>query len=148
MTHSKKGYDLLDHEADVGILGWGETFEEAIIEAAKALFTIMTEINRVKPTNEVTIEITANSREGLFINYLNDLLAEADINHSFFSEFEILEIIEGNEDKKWELKGVAKGEERNAEKHEFLTEAKAATYHGMFVKNENEKWVVRCVVDV
>ena len=126
----------------------GKTFEEAIIEAAKALFSIMTEIERVEPVNEVAIEVTANSREGLFINYLNDLLAEADINHSFFSEFEILKIIEGSENKKWELKGVAKGEVRNVEKHEFLTEAKAATYHGMFVKNENEKWVVRSVIDV
>ncbi|MCG3218789.1 MAG: archease [Candidatus Heimdallarchaeota archaeon] len=148
MKHSKKGYELLDHEADVGVLGWGETFEEAIIEAAKALFSIMTEISRVEPKEEVTIELTANSREGLFVNYLNELLAQADINHSFFSEFDVSEITEGNDEKKWELKGIARGEERNAVKHEFLTEAKAATYHGIFVKNEEEKWIVRSVIDV
>ena len=41
-------YKYLEHEADMGIYGEGETQEEAFEEGARAMFDLMVDIKEVK----------------------------------------------------------------------------------------------------
>ena len=82
-------YEYFEHQADVGIIGYGKTLEEAFVEGAKAMFQVMCEIKNVKAVKKIKIEVEGNDKETMFIEWLNDLLAKKDIEDMFFSEFEV-----------------------------------------------------------
>ena len=90
-------YKFLEHQADIGILAEGKTIEESFSEGAKAMFEVMVDLDKVNPTKSVNIECKANSLENLFIEWLNELLAQQDMNDFTFSKFE-LKITEKNKE--------------------------------------------------
>ncbi len=134
-------YFYFEHEADVGIAGRGKTLAEAFQEAAKAMFNLMVDIQKVKPASSFKISCEAANDEELFVEWLNALLAEADIQSAVFCEFEVA--IRNNK-----LSGTAKGEKLNPEKHSVKTEVKAATYSQLRIEKKNGEFIARCVVDV
>jgi SHS2 domain-containing protein len=133
-------YEFFEHKADIGIRGSASSLEEAFAEAAKAMFSVMVDIDKVKPVKTVDIRCSAENDEELLVEFLNKLLSEANINDMVFSEF-IVRIRNHN------LEATAKGESLDPEKHNVKTEVKAATYSQLKVES-NEKFLVQCVVDV
>ncbi|MEA1992837.1 MAG: archease [Euryarchaeota archaeon] len=138
-------YELLDHEADMGIRAYGTTIEELFRNGAKALFSIMMDIERVRTERSVKILCEAPDTETLFIEWLNELLAQKDLEEMSFSEFEVK--IYG-ENECYQLEGTASGERFNRRKHRPKLEVKAATYSGLRKGRKNEKLFIECVVDV
>jgi SHS2 domain-containing protein len=134
-------YDYFEHEADIGIVGIGENLEESFQEAAKAMFNVMVDIEKIEPRKSIEVECEADNEEELLVEWLNALLTEKDINNMVFSEFKVL--IDGKK-----LKGVAKGERFQAKKHNAKTEVKAATYSQLRVYKKSGKYLAQCVVDV
>lgn len=134
-------FEVFPHQADVGIRGFGETLEEAFENGAKALFSLMAEASKVKPKKEVSIQAQAEDKEALFVEWLNELLAEADLQDMVFSRFEVK--IENNE-----LQGKAWGEILDPKKHEIKIEPKGATYANLKVEKQRARWVAQCIVDV
>jgi SHS2 domain-containing protein len=135
-------FDYFEHEADIGIIGIGDTLDEAFEGGAQALFNIMVDINKVEPVKRVEIKCSAFNIEELYIEWLNALLAEADINEMVFSKFTIDYLSENS------LHGYALGEALDAEKHDVRTEVKAATYSMLRVEKMDDKFFAKCVVDV
>jgi len=137
-------YETFEHVADVGVRGYGATPEEAFAGGARAMFSVMVELERVEPLTGVEVECSAPEIETLFVEWLNELLFISDSRGMVFSEFE-LEIREDGT----ALKGRAQGEELVPEKHRPKTEVKAATYSQLKVeKTEDGRWVAQCIVDV
>ena len=141
----KPKFEYFDHEADIGIVGYGRNLEEAFEQGAKAMFNIMADINTIKCERKVDIEVRANDKEALFIEWLNELLARKDIEGMLFSEFDVRIEEKGN---MLVLKGIAKGEKINYEKHRVDIEVKAATYSQLKIEKIDGMWKVQCVVDV
>lgn len=139
-------YEYIDHEADVGILSSGDTVEKAFCEGAKAMFNVMVDIDEVKDDKKVTIECQAESIPILFIEWLNELISQGDIHDMFFSEFSIVSLTKLNDH--LVLKGIAKGEIINLEKHKVKTEVKAATYSGLKYEQKENKHYLQCVLDL
>lgn len=138
-------YEFFDHQADVGIVGTGKSYAEAFQEAAKAMFEVMCELKLVKQTKSIGIDAVAENRAELFIEFLNELLAQKDIEDMLFSKFEV-EITKTKNG--YKLAGKARGETLDAKKHHLETEVKAASYSQLKVWKENGKYKARCVVDV
>ncbi|UCD03653.1 MAG: archease [Candidatus Woesearchaeota archaeon] len=138
-------YKYFEHQADVGIIGVGKTLEESFQEAARAMFQIMASLNSIEGKKSVSISVKSEDLEGLFIEWLNELIAQVGLKNMLFSRFDIK--IEKKQDK-YILKGKAYGEKINSEKHKLKTEVKAASYSQLKVKKENNKYTARCVVDV
>jgi SHS2 domain-containing protein len=134
-------FERFEHKADVGVRGKGETLEEAFVEGARAMFSVMANIETVKPIETFGVEVSAQDEEALFVEWLNELLSIADLNEIVFCEFEV-------EVKDNILKGKASGEKWDLERHEPRTEVKAATYSQLTVKKENGSYVAQCIVDV
>ena len=85
-----KDTNYFDHEADIGIIGFGETVEKAFINAVKALFAIMVEdLSRVKQEASVTIEFEESDIELALATWLNLLLAQARPHNLAFGDFEL-----------------------------------------------------------
>ncbi len=139
-------YKYLEHEADVAIVGIGSTLEEAFQEGARALFDIMIDIKTVEPKKKIVVEATAGSLESLFVEWLNALLAQKDIEGMMFSEFRIGKIKKtGNV---FALKAEVFGEDFDAEKHSPKIEVKAATYSGLKIEKKEDKFYAQCICDV
>lgn len=133
-------YEYFEHTADIGIIGKGKTIEEAFEQAAQAMFNVMVDIKKVKPTEKITIKADAEQLEQLFIEFLNELLAQKDIKHMVFSKFKV-------KINKLKLTAEVYGEKLQ-DKHNIKTEVKAATYSALKVEKDKNNYIVRCIVDV
>jgi len=127
----EKEFEILEHTADVGIIAYGNAVNEAFANAAKGMFSLITELDKVRDNEHRDIEITAPDQENLLINWLNELNFIFDTENILFKKFEIYEISETG------LKARAYGEKADNKKHELKTGIKAATYHMLKIEEDN-----------
>lgn len=134
-------YETFEHEADIGIRGYGGSPEKAFENAAVALYSVMVSIDKVEPKVKKDVSVSAPDRELLLVEWLNALLALSDMERMVFSKFEVRM-------KGASLTGAAYGETLDRARHEARVEVKGATYHmlGVFVKDG--RYAAQCVVDV
>lgn len=142
MGTSSGSYSYFEHEADMGIAGRGATMEEAFSQAARAMFNLMVEVDQVRPQKQVFVKCRGHDTAELFVEWLNALLAEADIHRMALARFQVDTLSNSL------LKGSAWGEPLDPQRHQPKTEVKAATYAMLFVGREKGRYVARCVVDL
>ncbi|NOX45059.1 MAG: archease [Caldiserica bacterium] len=138
-------YEILEHEADAGVRGIGGSLEEAFCEAARAMFSLMVDLEAVRPEREVPVRVEAETLEVLFVSWLGELLALRDLEGMVFSRFEAR--IKGT-DGRWMLEGKAYGEPLDPARHRPAVEVKAATYYGVKVGKDDGRYIAQCVVDL
>jgi SHS2 domain-containing protein len=130
-----------DHKADIGVLGEGRTLEEAFAGAARAMFSVMVEIEGVEPRESVEVSCSGSDPELLLVAWLNALLAEADLRGMVFRDFGV-RLREGG------LDGIARGERFDPARHVPGVEVKGATLTELKVTHEGGLWRAQTVVDV
>jgi len=146
------------HQADIGIKATAESLSGAFEDAAVGLTAIIAEPKKIECVDEIEINLASDNLEMLFYDWLNAVIYEIATRHMLFSRFEveidpapsdnsILDIRRCGVD---DLKLSAKmwGEKTNSKKHSPVIEPKAVTFNQLSVKNQNGKWVVKCVIDV
>ncbi len=134
-------YETFEHEADIGIRGFGKTEAEAFENAAVALFSVMVNVDAVEAKEKRSVTVSAPDHELLLVEWLNALLTLSDIEHMVFSKFDVN--IQGTS-----LTGTAWGEKLEQERHEPDVEIKGATYHMLKLMETDGRFVAQCVVDV
>lgn len=134
-------YETFEHGADVGVRGEGRTLEEAFQEGARAMFSVIVDIEAVRPERRVAVEAEAGDRELLFVQWLNNLLAAAHLEGMVFSRFEVR--FQG-----LRIRGDAFGEPLDASRHETTVEVKGATLTALKVAETPGGFAAQCVVDV
>lgn len=134
-------YETFEHEADIGIRGFGQSIEEAFENAALALYSVMIDVDRVKSAEKKMISVSAPDRELLLVEWLNALLSLSDIERIVFSKFAV-KITDLT------LSGTAWGEKLDKTRHRLGVEVKGATYHMLSIREQNGKFAAQCVVDV
>ncbi|RLG78118.1 MAG: archease [Thermoprotei archaeon] len=144
--NNERGFRYREHTADVIIEAWGPTLEAAFEEAAKAMFTLITDIEKVEPREEFSIEVKGFDLENLLYQWLEELLYYHDSQNLVFSKFQVMEISRVGED--YLLKAKVYGEKFDRKKHIPGTVVKAVTYAEMRVENRNGKWFVSAVLDI
>ncbi len=134
------GDAYFEHDADVGIIGRGATLEEAFESAARATFAIMTNLATVREARSVSLEFEEADTELALVRWLNLLLGRSHEEGLVFGRF----WIERN-GVRW--RGGASGEPWRRELERGV-EVKGATLTMLRVRQTEEGWEVRCVVDV
>jgi tRNA nucleotidyltransferase (CCA-adding enzyme) len=130
------------HEADVGIIGLGETLEQAYEEAAVALTAVITDPETVTCRETVTLACEAPDTELLLVDWLNAIVYEMATRRLLFRRFHV----ELNDN---QLHGTACGEPVDVRRHQPAAEVKGATYTALKVHQDaNGIWHAQCVVDV
>ena len=130
------------HQADIGIRGIGATLEEAFEEGALALMAVICSPETVQPTDCIEIECETPEKDLLFADWINALIYEMDVRKMLFNRFEVT--IDNHK-----LTGTAWGEKADPDRHELAVEVKAATFMELKAYKDNDnQWVVQCVVDV
>ena len=134
-------WEHFEHQADVGVRGFGNMPAEAFEQTALAMSAIITDLSLIEPREEVNITCEELDQELLLADWLNALIFEMSTRRMLFSQFEVF-IDNGR------LKARAWGEPTNVKRHQPAVEIKGATYTELSVHKSQDQWVAQCVVDV
>ena len=124
------GFEIIEHTADVGIRAFGRDIQEVFTNAARGMFSLITELDDVVEAEYRDIEITAPDAESLLVEWLNELIYLFDTENILFKRFDIAEI------DKTKLRVRSYGERVDSSKHRLKTGIKAATYHMLKIEQD------------
>ena len=124
------------------VVGQGNTIEEAFVNSALALKDTISGDIKVKEIIEKKIEIKEIDFKSLLYNFLEEFLYFLDAEDFLISRIKKLEI----DKKNLKLNAVVLGD--RASSYDFVNDVKAITYNDMFVKQEDNEWVLQIVLDV
>ena len=127
----EKDFEIVDHTADVGIIAYGADMNQAFANAARALFSLITELDDVAEVLYRDIELTAPDEESLLVEWLNELIYLFDVENIVFKRFEITKL------NNTQLKARSYGEKVDKSRHKLKTGVKAATYHMLRIDKDN-----------
>jgi len=142
----KKRFEFLEHTADAYIAAYGESLEEAFENAALATFEVMTDLKKIKPKVEETIEVEAHDESALLYNWIEKLLVKFETTGNLYSRFKILNIEKKPDGLK--LKAKAWGEPYDPKRHPSKVGIKAVTYHRMEIIKKPKAVTVKFILDI
>ena len=138
----EKGFEVLDHTADIGIVAYGADIKDLFINAAVGLFSLIAKLDDIKEDVQQELELSAEDKEVLLIEWLNELIYILEVEHIIFSRFEIQEI-SGNR-----LRAKCFGEKIKPGQHKLKREIKAATYHMLRINKSSRGYEVKVIFDI
>lgn len=134
-------FEHFEHDADIGVRGFGATLEQAFENAALALVAVIVDPARVRPLSRVSIELSGADRELLLSDWLNAIVFEIATRRMLFSRFSVR--FDGAV-----LHGEAWGEPIDRDRHAPAVEIKGATLTGLRVEPRADGFVAQCILDV
>jgi SHS2 domain-containing protein len=137
-----KLYEVIEHTADIGIRVKGKDLKELFSNAGLSLFDIAAEKKPIRDKKNITIgiEVKGDTREELFINWLNELLFLFATRQIIFTHFRIHALNEHS------LKALATA--TSVRNYRVNTEIKAATYHMLKIRKQGSGWDAEVILDV
>jgi len=142
MTNMLPRWEHFEHDADVGVRGWGHTRAEAFEQAAVAMTAAITDPELVRPLMRVELSLPEDDEELLLTDWLNALVYEMDTRRMLFARFSV------RIDRR-RLTATAEGEAVDVKRHHPAVEAKGATLTELKVAQQPDgSWLAQCVVDV
>ena len=140
-----KKFEILEHTADIGIAAYGKTRKEVFINAAKGMFEIIAGENKNPKENFYDkIKLEADNLEGLLFAWLNELLYISETRLVILNKFHIKELSD------FQIKAEVEGMKINPPSVKIEKEIKAATYHRLEIKKDEESglWRAQVIFDI
>ncbi len=134
-------FEIIDHTADIGIVARGADLKQAFATAAVALFSLIAELEDVSEAISRDMEVTADDRESLLVEWLNELIYLFEVENIIFKRFEVTELSDTR------LKARGCGERMDASRHRLKGGVKAATYY-MLKVDKDDGYRVQVILDV
>jgi SHS2 domain-containing protein len=132
-------FRVLDHDADIRIEVYGTSRQELFENAARGMFSLLTDPASVRPVVEKKITVRGNGE--LLINFLNELLFVWDVERFIPAEVFVDFVPDG-------VNVVLRGENFDEHKHSIQLEMKAVTYHNFMLSEDNGLYKATFVIDV
>ncbi|MDO8055601.1 MAG: archease [Candidatus Hermodarchaeota archaeon] len=123
---------------------YGKTLQEVFINAAKAMFGVMYDLNEVQIETSIQIKAEGETLENLLYNWLSNLLIEFEVEGVFFKDFTI-DAFEKRSGPLYELTGRAMGGHAMPE---LQTHVKGVTFYKFALERVNNQYIATVVVDV
>jgi len=136
-----RDFEFIDHTSDVGIKAYGTSVKEAFANAAKAMFSLIAELDDIEEAGYRDIELTAPDQESLLVEWLNELVYLFDWENIIFKRFDITHL------NNTQLRARAYGEKVDSSRHKLKTGVKAATYHMLKIDRGNG-YKVQVLLDI
>jgi len=132
-------YKLLEHTADAMVEAYGKSLGERFGNAAYAMFDQITDIKNVEPRGELKVVLSADSREQLLVDFLQELLFLHDTEDLLFSQFDVK--TDGKA-----IEAILKGEKYDPSRHSKRSLVKGVTYHKLNI--DDSRGTVTVLFDV
>lgn len=142
----KKGYETLEHTADAYLAAYGKDLAEAFENAACAMFNVMTEVEKIRPTTEDEVEVNGEDEYALLYNWLEALLLRFELKGMLYSRFKVLQL--SQEPHGFVLRATMWGERFDPKRHLQKVGIKAATYHRMEIITSPSGVTLKFLLDI
>jgi len=137
-----KTYKLIDHTADFGIQVFGSDSQALFINAALALFDVITEMGALNGDDSCIISASGEDWSDLMINWLREILYLWNGKERLVKSIRILSLSENRISAKIYFDAYL------PDRHTIKTEIKAVTYHQIQVKRSPSGWKARVIFDI
>jgi tRNA nucleotidyltransferase (CCA-adding enzyme) len=135
-------WEHFEHEADMGVRGFGPTRAAAFEQAALAMMAVVTDPAGVRPVEAIPVQCAAPDDELLLADWLNALIYEMSTRKMVLGRFAVTVTDH-------RLDATAWGEPVDVARHQPAVELKGATYTALAVRQTpGGEWSAQCVVDV
>jgi len=140
------GFRFLEHLSDVFIEAWGDSLEEAYVQAAKAFYETVSSMRGVEPREERVVEARGGDLQELLYDMVEKLIILFD-SEGFLAGVIEAEGIErrGGE---YALRLRLRGEPYDPARHRHGTHVKGVTYHMMMVDADSPVKRLRVLLDI
>lgn len=139
---TKKGFEIIDHTADVGVIAYGADLKQLFTNAALALFSLVTEPESIRQELQRDVKIISEDKDSLLVEWLNELIYLFDAEHILFSRFDIERLTNDG------LKASCYGENIDPLRHKIRIGVKAATYHMLKIDKDSDGYKVQVILDI
>ena len=137
-------FELFEHTADVGLRVAAGNLEKLFVEAGRGIFSLVVENpEAIEPRQPVMFELESESLEGLFADWLRELIFRFETEHVLLCEFRV-QVFDGNR----RLRAECRGEPADWSRHLPDNELKAVTYHGLRVGQTPNGWEAEVILDI
>ncbi|MGD0884553.1 MAG: archease [Thermodesulfovibrionales bacterium] len=136
------GFEVIDISGDAGIKAYGKTLEEAFINAALGMYSLITDLEGIDEKRTLTVEVESHSREGLLVSWLNELIFHFD-TYGFIGKSIRVGPLKNNR-----IEAALSGEDFDPERHERRLLVKAATYHAVRIEEIRGVWELDVIFDI
>lgn len=82
-------FEIIEHTADIGIRAFGASETEVFENAAVGMFSLISDLEKIREDNDFNIEIEAEDRETLLVEWLNELIYLYDSQELLLKSFRI-----------------------------------------------------------
>ncbi len=136
-------FEILEHTADIGIVARGRDLKELFVNAARGMFSVVTDLGRVNGGFEIEVSVEGNDYEDLLVAWLNELLYLFEVESVLLRDFFVREI------GRHSLKALVRGEPIDLRRHTIERQIKACTYYEARVQKDGEgRWEGQVYFDV
>ena len=138
----ERAFEVIDHTADVGIIAYGTDMKQIFSNAAFGLFSLITAPESIGEELQRKLEVVAEHRDSLLVEWLNELIYLFDAEHLLFNRFDI-DSLTGNK-----LKATCYGEKFDPLRHKLKLGVKAATYHMLRLDKHSNAYRAHVLFDI
>ncbi len=134
-------FRTLSHTADTGIAVEADAFGELLDWAACGMFSLMFDLDVLRPTTERTVDVSADAAEDLIVDLLSELLFVSETHDVVPCAFDAVTATPQHVEMRV---GCAPVDPATL----VGPPIKAVTYHDLAVTHDGGRWSVRIVFDV
>jgi tRNA nucleotidyltransferase (CCA-adding enzyme) len=135
-------WEHFEHDADIGLRACAGSRGELFQLMGEALTALITDPERVRSVDRITVSCKAPDDAMLLVDWLNTLVYEMATRRMLFSDWRV-----GIDDH--ELHAEVAGEAVDRARHRPVVEVKGATYTALSVSQDRDgNWHGQCIVDV
>ncbi len=132
--------------SDAYIECWGSTVEEALEEAARGMFNLISSMEASSPRIRVRATVRGFDMQSLLYNWLERLIQIFEIKGFLPSRISVRDFEEGKSGLK--VRAEMRGERFNIDHHPSGVGVKSVTYHRMQISRKNGRVMFRFLLDI
>jgi len=135
-------YETFDHTADVGLRIRATHFEELLVEAGRALMSVLVEDPYASDADRSeSFELSADTPVDLLFDWMSELVYLFATRRFVPREYDVE--VAGDS-----LKARLRGWRFDPDRHAGGHEVKAITYHGLKASRDADGWVAEVILDI
>jgi len=137
-----RAFETFEHTADIGLVARGRTLAELFANAVDGLADLTVDRDGLRETTQVQVSVSAEDREGLLVAWLNELLYLLDTQRFVPRRTQITAL------DRTSLTALLVGDTIEPGRHAVRRMIKAATYHGLSLRQVDGVWEARVILDL
>jgi SHS2 domain-containing protein len=149
-------FKVLNASGDIGLEAYGATAQEAFVNAAAGMYSLITNPGAVHEKKTITVTAESISLEGLLVAWLNELIFHFDTYGFIGKKITVDEFTPslavppevGSAEESYRISTTVSGEGFDSGRHEGKLLIKAATYHRLKVEKRDDRWQIDVIFDI